>query len=474
MMRKFTLANLLIFLFVISTFAQKDINIKVHVRNIHQTNISLIALAGEKQLQTIGDFKDVKHNETVNFKVPGNILPCDFLMRFDYKEKKEGRAVASERKLLVSNQDIEFNVNPKYVTNPDSAWFQSSEKENRAFDDFYRQTLFKSEMLSLLEQFLIKYDNPKSSFYKKGVKEYEKRRKAYNQWIADLSERDEELFASSLYDFFFIPKISFTGTELDRAKSSIEHYFDGVDFNDPVITRTSRMNDWMNSYVNLHLQFAIKNSLMDSLVTAATIRAVEHARKGDPLVYGWMVDYFYNGFESNNMPQGMKVLEPYLNDSTCLTSKRMEINRRLKGMVTLVPGYKAPDFVLPTSTGATFQFDNYKTKASEILLVFWSADCQHCLQEIGKLYPWQQSEENMSRLDVIAISLDETSTEIEQWQKAVPALNGWLHLHAKEGINSQIANDYFILSTPVMILIDATTHEVLALPGNAGELITRF
>jgi hypothetical protein len=48
-----------------------------------------------------------------------------------------------------------------------------------------------------------------------------------------------------------------------------------------------------------------------------------------------MVDYFYKGFESNNIPDGTKVLKPYLNDPNCLTSKRMEIERRLKGIETL-------------------------------------------------------------------------------------------------------------------------------------------
>lgn len=474
-MKRYNTSLVTIILICLSTSLaaqKKDVTLKVHIRSVYETNISLISLAGEKQLQTIGNYKEIKPNVIINFTVPGDILPCDFLLRFDYKERKDSRVVASERKILINDQDLEFWVNPKYANNSDSAWFQKDERENRAFDEFYRQTLFKTEMLSLLEQFLIKYDNTKSSFYKKGVKEYGKRRKAYNQWITDQSEKDKLLFASSLYDFFYIPKISFSGTELARSQSSIEHYFDGVDFNDPVITRTSRMNDWMNSFVNLHLQFAIKNSLMDSLVTAATVKAVEKAKKGHPLVYGWMVDYFYHGFESNNIPQGMKVLEPYLNDSNCLTSKRMEINRRLVGMETLVPGYKAPDFVLPASTGATFQFENFKTDASEILLVFWSADCQHCLQEIGKLYPWQQSEENMNRLDVIAISLDETPAEVEQWEKAVTALNGWFHLHAKEGINSQVANDYFILATPVMILIDPVTHRVISLPKNASEVIS--
>jgi hypothetical protein len=42
----------------------------------------------------------------------------------------------------------------------------------------------------------------------------------------------------------------------------------------------------------------------------------------------------------------MKVLEPYLNDPVCLTTKRMEFERRLKGMESLLVGSKAPDIRL--------------------------------------------------------------------------------------------------------------------------------
>ncbi len=75
----------------------------------------------------------------------------------------------------------------------------------------------------------------------------------------------------------------------------------------------------------------------------------------------------------------MKILEPYLNDTNCLTSKRKEISRRLKG---------------------------------------------------------------------------------------------WKHLRAEEGIRSKVANDYYILATPVMVLLNANTKEIIAVPNTMKELVT--
>ena len=45
-------------------------------------------------------------------------------------------------------------------------------------------------------------------------------------------------------------------------------------------------------------------------------------------VYGWMLDHFHRGLEVNNLPAGMKELEPYLEDPNCLglsTKKEIEL-----------------------------------------------------------------------------------------------------------------------------------------------------
>jgi len=43
-----------------------------------------------------------------------------------------------------------------------------------------------------------------------------------------------------------------------------------------------------------------------------------------------MVDYFYNGFETNNIPAGMKVLQPYLEDLNCITNKIVALRETME------------------------------------------------------------------------------------------------------------------------------------------------
>jgi peroxiredoxin len=446
-----------------------DAVITIHLRGVFDSKISLLSLSGNKPGKPVAEVSAIRSGETAKLQVPKENLPGEFVLRFDYKENKESTPYPSEKYIFINAQDLELWVSPMYCNNPDSTWFQKGEKENAAFVLFSKENSRQKAKIGLLQQFLMNYDETKSKFYRQGIEEYEKRRQTYNMWLDTRVIEDKALFVSSLYRFQYIPKIRWEGTETDRTLSVISHYFDGMDFNDPIITKTTQLNEWMNSYVNLYGQMATTVALRDSLIPAAAETAIEKAKQGHPVVYGWMVDYFYKGFESNNIPEGMKVLEPYLNDPNCLTTKRMEIDRRLKGMETLVKGSLAPNIKLKDTENELFELNAFETSTKYILLLFWSADCSHCLETVDAVYPWYLKEVKQ-KVTVVAISLDETETEIKAWQKKVNSLNDWKHLRAVEGVRSKVANDYFILATPVMVLIDAKTKAILAMPDNLNEL----
>jgi thioredoxin-related protein len=227
----------------------------------------------------------------------------------------------------------------------------------------------------------------------------------------------------------------------------------------------------MDTYVNLYGQLCTTAALRDSLFPVAGKTAIEKARQGNPLVYGWMVDYFYRGYETNGITAGMKILEPYLSDSTCLTSKRQEIARRLKGMETLVSGSTAPNIIMKDSDENLFDLNLFKTECRYILILFWSAGCSHCVETVDLLYPWQQQTGIQQKVQVLAVSLDETETEIRLYKQKIMQLKGWKHLHAKEGVRSKAAADYFVLATPVMVLVDAKTMKIVDIPGTVRELM---
>ncbi|MEI7525207.1 MAG: thioredoxin family protein [Mariniphaga sp.] len=465
---------IVVFLFQASSFhgsaQNRNVDITIHLRGVYESKISLLALSNFGTFKPLIEANGIKTGETTKLTVSKEYLPSEFVLRFDYKEKESSIPYPSEKYFFINDQDLELWVNPKYCNSPDSTWFQKDERENAAFIQFLKENSVQKEKLGVLQNFLINYDDTESTFYQDGVKEYNQRRQTYNQWLRTEVKRNEALFVSHLYCFQYVPEIPWNGAETDRIHSLITHYFDGVDFKDPLILKTSDCKKWMDSYVNLHGQLATTKALRDSLFPEAGRTAIEKAKQGHPLVYGWMVDYFYRGYETNGITAGMKILEPYLNDSTCLTSKRQEITRRLKGIVTLVAGSVAPDITIKDIDSNLFDLNTYETHCKYILILFWSAGCSHCMEMVNSLYPWQQQIEMQQKIKVVAISLDETETEIKSYDEKIKELKGWKHLHVAEGVRSKVASDYYILATPVMVLLDSKTKKIVALPNTQNEL----
>jgi thiol-disulfide isomerase/thioredoxin len=357
-----------------------------------------------------------------------------------------------------------------YFNNNDSTYFQKDEKENTLFEQFTKENAKQKEKLGLLQNFLLNYDAPQSVFYQQGIEEYEKRRNLYNEWLTTQSKNNQELFVSHTFQFQYVPQIAYKGSEATRMQNVLSHYFDGIDFRDTLLLHTNELKNFITTYVNMYASLAKTQSELDSLYPLIGKTAIEKARPGNPKVYGWMVDYFYNGYESTNMSAGIKMLEPYLNDTTCLTTKRQAIEKRLKGIKTLTIGTLAPDFTLKDDAGKDILFSKYRTNSRYKLLLFWSADCGHCKELVSKLYPWYEQLSDKKLVKVFALSLDETETEIAIWKNAITQLQGWKHIRCEGGVNSPEANTYFILSTPVMILVDVKTNKICAIPVNTGEL----
>lgn len=448
----------------------QDVNIKIHLLEVYSSKVSLLPLVGPGAMKPIIEKAGIKNGDVAVLTVPKDKLPGQFVLRFDYQEKQSSNPYPSEKYIFIGDQDLELWVKPKYVNNPDSTFFQKDEKENSLFVAFGKENGKLKGQMGLLQGLLMGYDQPKSRFYQSVIDEYEKRRVDYNKWISSEIQKHQDAFVSNSFQFQYVPVSDWKGSETDRMYSLIEHYFDNINFENSMIIKTNDLKEWMNSYVNLYGTMSTTVAIRDSLFALAGHRAIEKAKLGNPLVYGWMVDYFYKGYEGFNMAVGIKMLEPYLNDPRCLTSKRLEIEKRLQGIESIRLGGIAPDFATKDDIGRPIQFLNYKTKARYKLVFFWSADCQHCKDLVKEMYPWYLQVGGKKVMEVFALSVDFTDTETKAWEEAKAKLPGWKNFKAKGGINGPDAAAYFVLATPTMILVDAKTNKIVALPETVEQL----
>jgi len=280
-------------LLTISALSQ-DASITIKLRAVYESKITLLPLSGTNALKPLLVADGIKNGGVTTLNVPAENLPGEFVIRFDYKENITSTPYPSEKRIVLNNQDLELWVHPIYCNNTDSTWFQKDEKENSAYLSFLMENSRQKQILGLLQNFLLNYDDTNSEFYNTGITEYEIRRETFNQWITTQIKQYKTLFVSSMIGFNLIPNIVWNGSESDRKQSLREHYFDETDFSDTLILRTSIMKEWMDGYVNLYGELATTVDLRDSLFTCAGKIAIEKARTGHPLVYRWDV-WFIGG-----------------------------------------------------------------------------------------------------------------------------------------------------------------------------------
>lgn len=227
-----------------AVFSQ-PITLKLHLRGVYESKITLLPSIGTNALKPIIEKPGIKNGETTIISIASNmayLLPAEFILRFDYKEKETSAPYSCEKHIIINEQNLELWVNPMYCNNNDSSYFQKDEKENTLFAQFTKENGKQKEKLGLLQNFLMNYDVPQSQFYKQGIEEYEKRRSNYNQWLKEQSTLHKALFVSHTFQFQYLPQIAFKGSETDRMQSVIAHYFDGIDFKDTLLLHTQQLN----------------------------------------------------------------------------------------------------------------------------------------------------------------------------------------------------------------------------------------
>lgn len=462
-----------VFIFSFSFMYAQDtseIKVSVKIRGVYDSKITLTPFDGRKAINPVGVVGDVLNGETGVITVPQKYLPGEFVLRLDYRSKESDYPYPSEKYIYIYKQDIFLNINPPYINNTDSTVFEKTETENNAYLKFTAENAAKRKQLDLLKQFLMGYDDTKSKFFIRGTKEFEKRRKIYNAWLKDEAKKYSFLYISKTFMFQHIPSVSWNGTEKERTAGLLDKYFEGIDFSDTLITRLRELSTFMSAYVGLYGAQATTVEMRDSLFTRAGSVACESASKGHPKVYGWMVDYFFAGYETYNIQMGIKMLQKHIDNPSCLTLKKQQIVKRLDGMKKLVAGSVVPDFSIPINDSTNFNLYSYKTSAPFKMILFWSAACEHCQQLVASLKEWYAVPANKAKLDIIAVSLDDSEADVATWKNKITELHGWTHLITDGGVNSKIANDYFLLSTPVMFVLDSKTNIIKAAPADFEAL----
>jgi len=90
-----------------AAFSQ-GVAIKLHIRGVYESKITLLPLIGTNALKPIVERAGIKNGETTILSVSKDILPTEFVLRFDYKEKETSTPYPSEKHIFIYNQNLEL------------------------------------------------------------------------------------------------------------------------------------------------------------------------------------------------------------------------------------------------------------------------------------------------------------------------------------------------------------------------------
>ncbi|MGH1386551.1 TlpA family protein disulfide reductase [Kordia sp.] len=244
-----------------------------------------------------------------------------------------------------------------------------------------------------------------------------------------------------------------------------KHYFDAIDFSNPILQNSDFIADKMSNYVFTALplkEFTAEELTNEYKKNIATISKkiqslpVEYQKTLFNILWEQMVVVENQDIAIHIGDDYLAPLAKQLNDKILID--KLDVYKRL------VFGAVAPDF--------SWVKDNKTHKLSELdtaenyIIVFWSSTCSHCLKEMPKLKTFVNSQEK-GKFKVIAIGLED---ERASWADESSFYPDFIHVLGLEKWDNEIGNLYDVSSTPTFFVLNKDKR-IIGKPYGVKELI---
>lgn len=226
-------------------------------------------------------------------------------------------------------------------------------------------------------------------------------------------------------------------------------YFEAIDFKDPILQNSNFIIDKFLDYVFL-MQFSETTSLQEYQSNIDEIYST--LATTDPFYKLTTLNALRELLETS----GDADLAVYLTKNYVLPLVRQqndtELITTLETFMRIALGEKAPNFVIEnsseTSNASLYDLEG----ADNYLLIFWSSDCSHCLNELPEVHAYISSHPE-KKITVVAIGIEEN---IAQWSKTIKFWPQFTHVIAMGKWDSKLSKLYAVKATPSYYLLDAS------------------
>ena len=307
-----------------------------------------------------------------------------------------------------------------------------------------------------------------NSFYKSGSTNEAAFLEVFNT-INTLQETFEKEAKGTIAYEFIKASRSYMPTAYEKPQVLVDnikkHYFDHVDFSNPVLQNSDFIADKMSNYVFTALpmkEFTAEELTNEYKKNIATIvekitpvAAADYQKSLLNVLWEQMTVVENQDIAVHIGDEYLMALAKQLNDKVLI--EKLQVYKRLAF------GAVAPDFswVKDNKTQKLNELDD----AENYIIVFWSSTCSHCLKEMPKLKTFVNSQEK-GMFKVIAIGLED---EHASWADESSFYPDFIHVLGLQKWDNEIGNLYDVSATPTFFVLNKDKR-IIGKPYGVKEL----
>ncbi|MCF8236616.1 MAG: DUF5106 domain-containing protein [Saprospiraceae bacterium] len=452
----------------LTLFAQKGYRIKLDVENYPYDTLYLGFYYGDKQY-----LKDTAVLQKGKFVFDGDeeLAPGMYLILL----QPDNSFVQVNINRGKQQMDIKFDAK-----DPVNSFTIKGDKDNQAFYEYIRYLNNRRPEADTLRVQMEAPDvseKQKKELEDKLVKINEQVKSFQNRMIKDYPGTMTAALISSFQEMV-IPE--YTGEErevqVQKYHYFMDHYFDGIDFSDERMIRTSFFFSKVNDYVQKHTV-----QIPDSL-----IKAVDHVMakcKENEEAFKFFLVHFVNVYAKSNII-GMDavyvhIVDEYYAKGAAPWVDAEQLNKMIKNADKLRPiliGQIAPNIKMEKRDGTKISL--YDVASPFTVLFFWAPDCGHCQKSMPKMIDFYNKFQDKG-VEIFSVCTKVTDKVPDCWKMVdEKGMDIWINV-VDPYLLSKFSTLYDVQSTPQIFILDAKKEILLKrlaadqLESVMEELLTR-
>lgn len=247
---------------------------------------------------------------------------------------------------------------------------------------------------------------------------------------------------------------------LDHIKN---HYFDAVDFNNPLLMASNFFSEHAINYVFGMTRTSMSTELLKDNLTSLNQILLDVATPETR--YEIFKVLRLQMLEANYEPLALEISKEVLMPLAIALNDNEGI-QAMQDFERTAIGSKAPNFELEEgakgrSAKTLYDLDD----ATSYILVFWSSSCSHCVEEVPQIHNWITENQDHNSA-VVAVGLEE---EPYKWNTMKYDMPQFTHVLALGKWEHPLVHRYNITATPFYMVLDQE-KTIIAKPQNLEDL----